>query len=423
MCIRDSQRGYAYNFLTSEAEDPSIPDTPVISYTGGAGFPANELIFESSSFSDPQGSATSAAIQWRVGEIRSILGEPGTYEIEENWTSPVMSNFDLNVVPPASAVNPGSVYRARVRHQDTSGRWSHWSAPLEFVAGIPDVSALQQSLVISEIMYNPSTGQEHEYIELHNIGETALDLTDVRFTNGIDFDFSSGTVIEAGDYLLVVRDLVAFEAHYGAGLPVAGAYGLNESGSLSNGGEGLTLALGTSAIHEFEYNDKSPWPLDADGGGSALVLYQTSSDSSQGALDPLGHGIAANWRQGVNGGSPGAADPSSQFSGDPNADADGDGLSAFLEYALGSSDAEAGEDELIFGFDGSEMTLTFPRNPLASDVLYTVEVSPDLQSWSADAVLDQQDATTVTYTFEPEIDGEDRYFMRLRVEQVPALQQ
>ncbi|MEN8796301.1 MAG: lamin tail domain-containing protein [Akkermansiaceae bacterium] len=415
------QRGYAYNFLTSEAEDINIPDTPLISYTGSAGFPANELSFESSGFSDPQGSATFAAMQWRIGEISAIPGEPGTYEIEDNWTSTETSHVDLRIVPPASAVNPGSVYRARVRHQDTSGRWSHWSAPIEFVAGMPDVLALQQSLVISEIMYHPSTGQEHEYLELHNIGMTALDLTNVRFTDGIDFDFPSGTVIGAGDYLLVVRDRVAFEALYGPGLPVVGAYGLNESGSLSNGGEGITLALGTSAIHEFEYHDRSPWPLGADGAGSALVLHQTSHLSSQGALDPLGHGVAVNWRQGVAGGSPGEADPSSQFSGDPNADADRDGMSAFMEYAVGSSDAEAGEDGLVFEFDGSEMTLTFPRNPLASDVRFLVEVSSDLESWNADAVLARQDATTATYTFDPV--GGQRYFMRLRVILGEALQE
>jgi len=71
-------------------------------------------------------------------------------------------------------------------------------------------------------MYNPSTGQDHEYIELHNISESALDLSDVRFTDGIDFDFPDGTTLASGAYLLVVRDLVAFENQYGAGLPVIG---------------------------------------------------------------------------------------------------------------------------------------------------------------------------------------------------------
>lgn len=416
------QRGYAYNFLTSEAVDSNIPATPVISYTGTEGFPANELNFASSGFSDPQGASTSAAIQWRIGEVSRIPGEPGVYEIEENWTSPVITNFNLSIVPPASAVNPGSVYRARVRHQDTTGRWSHWSEPLEFVAGIPDISVLQQNLVISEIMYNPSTGQEHEYLELRNIGVAALDLTDVRFTDGIEFEFPSGTMIGAGDFLLVVKNLAAFEALHGAGLPVVGAYGVNESGSLSNGGEGITLALGTSAIHEFEYNDRAPWPLGADGEGSALVLHQTSSDHAQVALDPLGHGVAANWRQGVSGGTPGVADPTEVFSGDLNADQDGDGLTAFMEHALGSSDSTSGSAGFVLEFEERQMVLTFPRNPQAGDVRYSVEVSSDLQSWRADAVLNRQDATTATYVYTPEEGDAQYYFMRLRVTQTEVLQ-
>ena len=414
------QRGYGYNFLTSEAENPGVPNTPVISYTGAEGFPANELGFQSTPFSDPQGSGTFAAIQWRIGEISAIPGEPNVYEIEENWTSPVVTSFDLSIAPPASAVVPGRIYRARVRHQDTSGHWSHWSAPLEFIAGVSDVTELRQNLVMSEIMYNPATGQEHEYIELHNIGESALDLTDVGFTDGIGFDFPEGTMLDAGGYLLVVKDLDAFAAQYGNGLPVAGAYGLSDSASLSNGGESLTLALGASVIHEFEYNDKAPWPVAADGGGSALALYHTSNN---GDADPLGHGVAANWRQGAIGGTPGVAEASSSFAGDPNADEDADGLSAFFEYALGSSDSEAGPAALVIAFDGSQMSLTFPRNPLANDVRYSVEVSSDLEDWASEAVLDSQDATTATYVFEPASENAQHYFMRLRVELISPVQQ
>lgn len=413
------QRGYGYNFLTSEAAEPNIPNTPFISYTGAVGFPANELNFQSSAFSDPQGSGTSAAIQWRIGEIRVNPGEPNVYEIEENWTSPVITSFDLSISPPASAVIPGNTYRARVRHQDTSGHWSHWSAPLQFVAGVPDLMNLQQSLVISEIMYNPATGQEHEYLELRNLSGSPLDLTDVRFSDGINFDFPAGTMLAAGGYLLVVKDLLAFEALYGSGLPIAGEYGLSASPSLSNGGESITLALGTSVIHQFEYNDRSPWPVAADGGGSALVLFTTSDNNP---LDPLGHGLAANWRQGVIGGAPGIAETGGQFTGDPNADQDGDGLSAFYEYAVGSSDTVAGPAGLVFGFDGPQMSLTFTRNPLASDVRFTVEVSADLEAWTNEAVLDRQDATTATYTFAPAIESAQRHFIRLRVEQTSPIQ-
>jgi len=185
-----------------------------------ASFAPNELSFASSGFSDPQGSNTFAAIEWRIGEIDASLGEPRIYEIEELWRSSTTSLTDLSVSPPAALLIPDHRYRARVRHQDTSGRWSHWSSPLEFTAGVSDVLALQQGLIVSEIMYNPSTDQDHEYIELHNISEASLDLTGVGFSDGISFVFADGTSIAPGAYLLVVRDVTAFEERYGTGLPV-----------------------------------------------------------------------------------------------------------------------------------------------------------------------------------------------------------
>ncbi|PYK58711.1 MAG: hypothetical protein DME21_15110, partial [Verrucomicrobia bacterium] len=63
-------------------------------------------------------------------------------------------------------------------------------------AGAPSLA--QRYLRITEIMYNPppqpgdtNNAQEFEYIELKNIGPAPLDLTGVRFTNGIYFNFTS----------------------------------------------------------------------------------------------------------------------------------------------------------------------------------------------------------------------------------------
>jgi len=55
--------------MRSTYNDSAIPNTPTISYTGPAGFPLNGLTFESTSFSDPQGSATGAAVKWRIAEV------------------------------------------------------------------------------------------------------------------------------------------------------------------------------------------------------------------------------------------------------------------------------------------------------------------------------------------------------------------
>jgi hypothetical protein len=413
------QEGYGYEFLKRDASDPAIPDTPLITYTGDAGFPTSGLRFESSPFSDPQGSGTFSAMQWRIGEISNTPGQPNVYEIEENWTSAGISPFEASISPPASSVRPGRIYRARVRHQDTSGRWSHWSAPIQFQSSAPNIELLQQNLVISEIMYHPDGDDAVEFIELFNTGTVALDLTNVRFTKGIDFDFADGASIAPGAYLLVVKNTAAFEAAYGDSLPVA--EGQYDDDSLNNGGEELKLALGTLSIHEFEYDDDLPWNTSADGGGYSLVLAHTSDNSAIDPLDPLGHGIFSNWRAShAIGGSPGASDPTDSLVGPPNADTDNDGLDALLEHAFGTPANVPNQSPLVVSVVDGQATLTFPVNPLADDVNYFVETSDDLGSWTVIENLTSQTLTTRTYTTEL-ADPAQKYFFRLRVQQVTAI--
>jgi len=64
---------YGVHSLTARAADSAIPYTPTITYTGSEGFPINDLTFETSSFGDPQGSGTFAAMKWRIARV-----EPGS---------------------------------------------------------------------------------------------------------------------------------------------------------------------------------------------------------------------------------------------------------------------------------------------------------------------------------------------------------
>ncbi len=174
-----------------------------------------------------------------------------------------------------------------------------WSALNEAVFAVGPVA---ESLRISELMYHPapttnSDDPNTEYIELMNIGNEAIGLNLVRFTDGIDFTFPSFQLAPSG-YCLVVRDSAAFEAKYGSGLPVVGQY----TGSLNNGGERIELhdAAGR-VIHSFEYRDD--WYDSTDGGGSSLTVRAPA------AVDPNTLGDPANWRPSTHaGGSPGAPD-------------------------------------------------------------------------------------------------------------------
>jgi hypothetical protein len=59
--------------LDEIAADPDIPDKPTIKYVGSAGFPTNDLAFQTTAFSDPQGSGSFASMKWRIAEV-----EPGS---------------------------------------------------------------------------------------------------------------------------------------------------------------------------------------------------------------------------------------------------------------------------------------------------------------------------------------------------------
>ncbi len=81
-----------------------------------------------------------AACRWRLAEIAPSTGpgsrsRPRPYEIAAVWESGELANLTEEVAVPAGIAKSGHIYRARVRLKDDTGRWSHWSAPVEFVAG------------------------------------------------------------------------------------------------------------------------------------------------------------------------------------------------------------------------------------------------------------------------------------------------
>ncbi len=164
------------------------------------------------------------------------------------------------------------------------------------------VGPAAENLRISEIMYHPAdTGHPDdpntEYIELTNIGAEAINLNLVQFSDGIDFTFP-GTELAPGGFCLVVKDIVAFEAKYGPGLPIAGEY----AGSLANEGERIELmdAIGRT-VQSFTYEDD--WYNRTDGQGYSL----TSVDPTQ--PDPDQWSQQTGWRESTHvNGSPGAPD-------------------------------------------------------------------------------------------------------------------
>jgi hypothetical protein len=314
------------------------------------------------------------------------------FEWNASWISEGTSD---SITPPGLATRGGKFYRARVRHQDTTGRWSHWSEPVEFVASQPDLSPYRNALVISEIMYHPTNptaaeiaagftnNDDFEYLEIRNVGTQTIALSDVRFTKGIDFDFPAGTLAR-GAFTLVVKNPAAFEMRYGPGHPVAGVW----SGKLDNGGEQLKLSFGAGeAIRDFVYDDVSPWPTSPDGAGRSLVL-----------VDPFGlpdHGDPFSWREGAA--TPGATDGTTFGGGD------------FLSYAAGPSSITLLPD--------GHFAFAIELNRLAEDVIGSPEISPNLIDWNPTSVSRTsvvpipEGRARVIFTDRIPF-GEDRWFLR-----------
>jgi hypothetical protein len=316
------------NYVTSNnrqfdtyTEDYRAPYTPTVTAIGPPGYPINALMFRTSPFNDAQGSNTFAAMKWRIAEVTDETnpsydpGKPKKYEIEAAWESQEAVDFNDTVIIPAGLVKAGRTYRIRCRMKDNTGRWSHWSSPVQFVTGEPLSANILNHLRITEIMYNPpdpppgdsTDSDEFEFVELKNTGDETLDLTYVSFVDGITFDFndSSVTNLAPGDFALVVRNQTAFESRYGVDLShrIAGEY----SGRLANGGENIRLQdfwNGTVAV--LQYNDGRGWPLAADGAGHSLVpLDSALPGEPDGSLH-----YGGNWRSSTYfGGSPGQDDP------------------------------------------------------------------------------------------------------------------
>jgi hypothetical protein len=271
-------------------------------------------------------------------------------------------------------------------------------------------------------MYHPAGDELLEYVELHNVGGAALNLNGVRFTKGIDFDFPEGSTIGPGAYLLIVADRPSFEAKYGVGFSIAGQW---ETGDrLSNGGEDLKLSLGQgTSIHEFAYDDISPWPTAADGGGYSLTMGCPVSG--------IDHAVSDNWRASVSlDGSPGTSDSVSLDDwltlhglspGDELRDSDLDKIPAIVEYVTGTDPNLHNGNLITVEMVDGEFQFSYERSRSACGVMVATEFSDDLLTWSPGGVVSTSSLTggkDLVIISSP-LPAGSRKFARLRVVTIP----
>jgi spore coat protein CotH len=160
---------------------------------------------------------------------------------------------------------------------------------------IPGPQSAQPRIVINELMYNPSSGIEDEFVELYNPSTTeSVDISGWRL-DGVALTVPAGTVVLPDSYVLFVRNDIQFRAQYGGGRFIGAQY----KGSLADSGEPLVLTDANGAeISSVLYDIAAPWPTAANGGGPSLELIDSSQSTSK----------VVNWTASVGaGGTPGAA--------------------------------------------------------------------------------------------------------------------
>lgn len=219
----------------------------------------------------------------------------------ENWTQLGASTIALpNTIYLGLAVSSGTTNSAaRAEFRDLGDVTSGPVVPLQYPRERLGPSSRRTGLAISEIMYHPAAradGKELEFVEIYNGGAIFEDLSGMRLSGAIEYEFPAGTRLEAGAFVVVAKAPADVQAHYslsGVLGPWTGSL-QNEEGSVRLSDERGHLLL------DAVYSGGRRWPAAADGGGSSLVLARPS----------YGEGDVRAWEASTFiGGSPGGTDP------------------------------------------------------------------------------------------------------------------
>jgi hypothetical protein len=409
-------------------------------------------------------------------------------------------------------VLPGNPDVSQGRNPDGGTAIVYLPVPTPGDSNASDVSAdvtVINGLRITELMFDPPSSAQAEYIEFRNISAAPLTVTGVNFASGVTFSFPA-LVIPANGYAVITQDLAKFTAQFPgvAAVPWTG-------GRLDNNGESIrieTAGYGLGIL-DFRYEgnwfpatragasleiinplaDRTSWDLrtswqpgvPSPGGPSAFGVV-TPPDTELAGGEPMvidavvSAGpyavaeVSVAWsnvsgpapavftapnsgRTNVNFPGPGryeirltATGPGGVTSADSTvvtvtesyeqwaarlmaglpadqrtatADADADGFTNFMEFALGGNPRTSDAASLVRLVNGSlPLSITWTRNPFAVPApLIRPEASSDLVNWSTEAVgsvLESTSGDLETWTgTDAAPAGSPQRWLRLRITQ------
>lgn len=217
------------SYILKRQLDDVIPTQPSVVYTGEADYIIDQLHFEGKL----DRSMPIIATEWRV----ATMNKKYQYEITAAWQQEY-DGWKQSITLPDGAVRPNQNYRLRVRVKDTSGYYSHWSKPLNFIPKAK-LEIQGKGIVFNELFY--SVDNELEFIELYNNSPKDIALDGFSFSKGIRYAFLKNTNLGAYSYCVLTNDTAAFYKQYG--FRAQGQY----QGHLAKKGEELILC---NAYHQ-----------------------------------------------------------------------------------------------------------------------------------------------------------------------------
>lgn len=164
--------------------------------------------------------------------------------------------------------DPAAAGGAKSRNHTATTRGG--SAPINTVYAPPPTS----KVIISEIMYHPvgetTAEDEHEFVELHNTGDTEMSLAGWKLHVGKTdrLTLPANAKLAAGGYLVLAKGrdkLLALSQYALAPDQVIGDF----EGGLDNGGGTVSILDSNGVTQDLvEYDDDAPWPIGADAFGA-----------------------------------------------------------------------------------------------------------------------------------------------------------
>lgn len=152
-----------------------------------------------------------------------------------------------------------------------------------FISFSSKATGENQSIVISEIMYNPpeSGSDSLEFIELYNHTDSTVQLFGYSM-QGVTHSFGNVS-IDPGEYFVIAGDSISFINGFGFSPDAEW-----QSNALANGGEVLMLLDPEGdVVDSLFYDDTTPWPLGTgvggpNGGGASIELIDLNLDNTDG---------------------------------------------------------------------------------------------------------------------------------------------